>query len=158
MAKKAVFPRALRSRVVTAAVLLLLAGLWVMAPAGFSPSNAQTSPPRGGVYVFSDEVAKGAEVRGFTNRVMVRTPTYTVGAIAARDIPAHRHADGDHVLYIVSGTGTITLDGERVELRPGLIVHVPKGVVHGVRAETGNLFFVDFAQPPFSPSMIEWIR
>lgn len=145
------------SRIAAGAAALALAGLWVMAPAGSSRSTAQTNTPQG-IYVFSDEVAKGAEVRGFTSRVMVRQQTYTVGAIAARDIPLHRHGDGDHVLYIVSGGGTITMDGQRVELRPGLIVHVPKGVVHAVKAETGNLLFVDFAQPPFSPSMIEWIR
>jgi quercetin dioxygenase-like cupin family protein len=147
--------RTVRSRIVAGAVALGLAGLWVMAPAG-SPGMAQGTAPR--VFIFSEEVAKGVEVRGFTNKVMVRQPTYTVGAIAAREIPAHRHADGDHILYIVSGAGTITLDGERVELRPGLVVHVPKGVVHAVKAETGNLLFVDFAQPPFSPSMIEWMR
>jgi quercetin dioxygenase-like cupin family protein len=143
-----------RSQIVAGAVALGLASLWVLAPAASPPSMAQSSAPR--VFVFSEEVAKGVEVRGFTNRVMLRQPTYTVGAIAAREIPAHRHPDGDHILYIVSGRGTITMDGERVELRPGLIVHVPKGVVHSVTAETGNLLFVDFAQPPFNPTMIEW--
>lgn len=157
MAHSVARARGVRIVSIAGAVALALGALWVMAPTRFSPGLAQTSAPRG-VYVFSDEVARGTEVRGFTNRVMVRTPTFTVGAIAAREIPAHRHADGDHVLYIISGRGTITRDGESVELRPGLIVHVPKGVVHAVTAETGNLLFIDFAQPPFSPTMIEWIK
>jgi quercetin dioxygenase-like cupin family protein len=157
MVHEVVRQRAVKVVSVAGAVLLALGSVWVMAPVAFSPGIAQTSAPRG-VYVFSDEVAKGVEVRGFTSRVMVRQASYTVGAIAAREIPLHRHPDGDHVLYIVSGQGTIFLDGERVELRPGLIVHVPKGVAHAVKAETGNLLFVDFAQPPFTPSLIEWMR
>jgi mannose-6-phosphate isomerase-like protein (cupin superfamily) len=144
-------------KIVAGAALLLLSSLWVITPAG-SPRGTALANGTHGVYVFSDEVAKGDERGGFTVKMMVRQPTYTVGAIAARDIAPHRHPDGDHVLYIVSGRGTMTMGGERVELRPGLIVHVPKTVPHAVKAETGNLLFVDFAQPPFDPSKIEWIR
>lgn len=157
MANRMARLRTMKAAAGAGVVMLALGGFWVMAPAALSPGAAQTAAPRG-VYVFSDEVAKGAEARGFTNRIMIRQPTFTVGAIAAREIPVHRHPDGDHVLYIIAGRGRITLDGERVELRPGLVVHVPKGVAHGVTAETGNLMFIDFAQPPFNPSMIEWLR
>jgi quercetin dioxygenase-like cupin family protein len=110
---------------------------------------------------FSDEVKKG-EARpgfGFTNKVLVKTPTYTVGAVAVKDeIKAHRHKDGDHVLYIVSGQGTMTHGDQTITLKPGMVVHVPKGVVHALKVQGAELTLVDFAQPPFSPEQLEWVK
>jgi len=120
------------------------------------PLSASTSG--GGTYAFAEEVTKGEERGGFTFRMVVKGPAFTVGAVAASDIRAHRHSDGAHVLYIVSGRGVITLDGQTVDLRPGLIVYVPRGVVHSVKKTTPSLQFIDFAQPAFNPANIEWIR
>jgi quercetin dioxygenase-like cupin family protein len=108
---------------------------------------------------FSDEVKRGEERPGFTNKVLVKTPTYTVGAVAVKDeIKAHRHKDGDHVIYIVSGQGTMTHGDQTIPLKPGMVVHVPKGVVHSVKAQGGELTLVDFAQPPFNPDQMEWVK
>jgi mannose-6-phosphate isomerase-like protein (cupin superfamily) len=58
-------------------------------------------------FEFSDEVKKGEQRPGFTNRLMIKTATFTVGAVAVKEeIKPHRHHDGAHVLYIVSGGGT----------------------------------------------------
>jgi quercetin dioxygenase-like cupin family protein len=90
---------------------------------------------------------------------MVKTPQYTAGAIAVKEeIKMHRHKDGNHVIYIVSGRGSATLDGKPVVLKPGTVVHIPKGVAHNVKAEGGELLIMDFAQPPFDPAQMEWIR
>ena len=79
---------------------------------------------------FNDEVKKGEARAGFTLQVLVKEPTYTVGAVAVKDeIKAHRHKDGDHVLYIVSGQGSMTHGTQTIALTPGLVVHVPKGEV-----------------------------
>ena len=108
---------------------------------------------------FSDEVKKGDERPGFTNKTLVKAPTYTVGAVAVKDeIKAHRHKDGDHVIYIVSGQGTMTHGDQTITLKPGMVVHVPKGVVHSVKAQGGELTLVDFAQPPFNPDQMEWVK
>jgi quercetin dioxygenase-like cupin family protein len=110
-------------------------------------------------YNFSDEVKKGEERAGFTLKVLVKEPTYTVGAVAVKDeIKAHRHKDGDHVLYIVSGQGTMSHGDQTITLKPGMVVHVPKGVVHALKAQGGELTLVDFAQPPFSPDQMEWVK
>jgi mannose-6-phosphate isomerase-like protein (cupin superfamily) len=96
---------------------------------------------------------------GFTNKVMVKTATFTVGAVAVtEEIRPHRHHDGTHVLYIVSGGGTMTHGDQTITLKPGMIVHVPVGVAHGIRAEGGELTPVDFAQPSFDPDKMEWIK
>jgi quercetin dioxygenase-like cupin family protein len=108
---------------------------------------------------FGDEVKKGEPRAGFTNKVMVKTPTFTVGAVAVKDeIKAHRHNDGAHVLYIVSGGGTMMNGDKTITLKPGMVVYVPVGVPHGVKATTADLTFVDFAQPPFDPNKMEWIK
>jgi quercetin dioxygenase-like cupin family protein len=110
------------------------------------------------MFNFSDEVKKGEERPGFTNKVLVKEPTYTVGAVAVKDeIKAHRHKDGDHVIYIVSGQGTMTHGDQTITLKPGMVVHVPKGVVHSVKAQGGELTLLDFAQPPFKPDQMEWV-
>lgn len=111
------------------------------------------------VFEFSNEVTQGEQRPGFSNKTIVKTATFTVGAVAIKDeVKLHRHSDGAHVVYIVSGGGTMTHGSETIVLKPGMIVHVPAGVVHGIKVEGGELTLVDFAQPPFDPNKIEWIK
>ena len=115
--------------------------------------------PKSEVFDFSEEVKKGEQRAGFTLKQMVKTPTYTVGALAVKDeIKMHRHKDGNHVLYIVSGRGTAILDGGPVTLKPGTVVHIPKGSTHNVKAEGGELTILDLAHPPFDPTQMEWVK
>ena len=111
------------------------------------------------VFNFSDEVAKGDQKAGFTLKQMVKTPEYTAGAISVKDeIKMHLHKDGNHVIYIVSGSGAAILDGKPVTLKPGMILHIPKGSTHNIKAEGGDLTILDFAHPPFDPAKMEWIK
>ena len=110
-------------------------------------------------FEFSNEVKQGEQRAGFTNQVLVKTSSYTVGAVAVKDeIKPHRHNDGEHVLYVVSGGGTMTHGDKTITLKPGMVVHVPVGVPHGIKAAGGDLTLVDFAQPPFDPNKMEWIK
>lgn len=56
---------------------------------------------------FNDEVKKGEEQPGFSNKMLVKAPTYTVGAVAVKDeIDAHRHhMDGNHQMEWVKWRG-----------------------------------------------------
>lgn len=45
--------------------------------------------------------------------------------------PPHTHP-GDHVLFILSGKGWLTLPGERVALLPGDTVFIPGETPHGI--------------------------
>jgi quercetin dioxygenase-like cupin family protein len=65
------------------------------------------------------------------------------------------HNDGAHVLYIVSGGGTMTQGDKTITLKPGMMVHIPAGVAHGIKAEGGELTLVDFAQPSFDPNKMK---
>ena len=42
----------------------------------------------------------------------------------------HFHARTDEFYYVIDGAGTMTLDGEEIELHKGVVVYVPRGVKH----------------------------
>jgi mannose-6-phosphate isomerase-like protein (cupin superfamily) len=42
----------------------------------------------------------------------------------------HFHAQTDEFYYVIAGQGTMVLDDEQIELHPGVVVYVPRGVKH----------------------------
>jgi mannose-6-phosphate isomerase-like protein (cupin superfamily) len=46
------------------------------------------------------------------------------------DAKLHFHERTDEVYYVIEGEGTMVLDDERVEVRKGMVVYVPRGVKH----------------------------
>jgi mannose-6-phosphate isomerase-like protein (cupin superfamily) len=42
----------------------------------------------------------------------------------------HFHARTDEFYYVIAGTGSMVLDDEEVELHPGVVVYIPRGVKH----------------------------
>jgi quercetin dioxygenase-like cupin family protein len=44
--------------------------------------------------------------------------------------PAHSHPDGEEVIYILSGTGRVMVDGAIDRVGPGTVVLFPQGAVH----------------------------
>jgi quercetin dioxygenase-like cupin family protein len=111
------------------------------------------------VFDFKSEAAKTDKGTGAASRYLIRRPEYTVSALVVREeIPTHQHDDGSHVLYIVSGQGTATIEGKPVTLKPGLVVHIPQGVVHSIKARGGPLRMVDFVQHAHDPSQAEQPR
>lgn len=50
--------------------------------------------------------------------------------------PDNRH-DSDQWLFVVDGRGSATVEGEEVELEPGVLLLVEKGEEHEVRADAG---------------------
>jgi mannose-6-phosphate isomerase-like protein (cupin superfamily) len=57
----------------------------------------------------------------------------TLGPGEAEGGPDNRHKGADQWLYVVSGTGEATVNGERVELREGTLVLIGRGETHEVR-------------------------
>ena len=133
-------------------------GVVVLAVATAAAVGAAEAP-KSEVFEFGEEVKKGDQRPGFTFRQFVKTPNYTSSAIGVKEeIKMHRHKDGNHVIYIVSGQGTAILDGKPITLKPGTVVHIPKGSAHNIKAEGGEMVILDFAQPPFDPAQMEWIK
>jgi mannose-6-phosphate isomerase-like protein (cupin superfamily) len=46
------------------------------------------------------------------------------------DAKLHYHERTDEIYYVLAGSGWMTLDGEKIELRSGVTVYVPRGVKH----------------------------
>ena len=42
----------------------------------------------------------------------------------------HYHERTDEIYYVIGGQGKMQLDGTTLELREGVVVHVPRGVKH----------------------------
>ena len=55
--------------------------------------------------------------------------------VEIRDARLHYHERTDEFYYVISGNGTMTLDGEDIELHPGIVVYVPRGVRHKARGD-----------------------
>ncbi len=47
-----------------------------------------------------------------------------------QDSAKHYHEHSAEIYFIIEGSGTMELDDERFELRPGLMLYIPAGVPH----------------------------
>jgi quercetin dioxygenase-like cupin family protein len=45
-------------------------------------------------------------------------------------LPAHRHRNESETIYIVEGSFTMEVDGDRSQLSVGETIHIPRGVIH----------------------------
>jgi mannose-6-phosphate isomerase-like protein (cupin superfamily) len=60
----------------------------------------------------------------------------------------HVHAGYDEVYYVLSGTGSVMLEGKASPLRPGSVVVIPAGLPHSLEADLGQeLEYVIFGTP-----------
>ena len=50
--------------------------------------------------------------------------------VRIQDAKLHYHAQTDEFYYIIDGHGTMILDDAEIELHPGVVVYVPRGVKH----------------------------
>jgi mannose-6-phosphate isomerase-like protein (cupin superfamily) len=50
--------------------------------------------------------------------------------VEIQDAKLHYHERTDEFYYIIDGTGRMVLDDEEIELHPGVVVYVPRGVRH----------------------------
>ena len=64
-----------------------------------------------------------------------------------KSLPPFFHTGYDEVYYVVSGTGTVTLDGEISPLRPGSVVVIPAGVTHAAGCRGRGIRVCDFRHP-----------
>jgi mannose-6-phosphate isomerase-like protein (cupin superfamily) len=64
--------------------------------------------------------------------------------VEIQDAKLHYHERTDEFYYIIAGQGTMLLDGEEIELHPGVVVYVPRGVRHKAK---GNLTVLTVCVP-----------
>ena len=70
-------------------------------------------------------------------------------AKVTKSLPTFFHTGYDEIYYVLSGTGTVTLDGQTHRVRPGCTAVIPAGVSHSLEADCDEgLEFVIFGWPP----------
>lgn len=73
----------------------------------------------------------------------------TLGPGESTGGPDNRHPHSDQWLYVVSGTGSATVEDRTVDLAPGALLLIAAGEAHEIAAGAGGpLVTVDVYAPP----------
>ncbi|MEN6642271.1 MAG: cupin domain-containing protein [Armatimonadia bacterium] len=87
---------------------------------------------------------------GESRRLITRFDTPNLGLhvthITSGDL--HYHRQTEEIYYIVTGQGTLELDGEQVAVSPGTTVYIPPGVRH---RGSGDFEAIIVTSPAFDP-------
>lgn len=68
----------------------------------------------------------------------------------------HNHPDSEEILYVVSGSGKQSVDGEQREIGPGEMVYIPRGVYHStINTSWQPLVLVAVYGPPGPEKVLE---
>lgn len=62
--------------------------------------------------------------------------------VVESSIPPHIHDDTDHVLFIARGTGAAYLADETRRIKPGAIIFIPHGILHGFEKDSSSEYIV----------------
>jgi len=70
---------------------------------------------------------------------LVATEQATI-AVQMGNVGKHFHTDANEIQYIVEGTGTAWLGDTQREIRPGMLIIIPKGTHHAGTVQTSGRF------------------
>ena len=94
----------------------------------------ETSLPGNLLVRHEDEAAKESSACGHRYRLISQDDEDVAAWAHTVDIDGaklHYHKRATELYYVLKGTGKVVLDGKEQEVRPGTMVHIPAGVVHG---------------------------
>jgi mannose-6-phosphate isomerase-like protein (cupin superfamily) len=146
-------------RPVIALALTFAAGLAVSPLAQRLLPSAQAQAPATSLTPLIIDLAalKDADLGATPNpdlrsRTVVTTDQATI-AVQMGNVGKHFHTDANEIQYIVEGTGTAWLGDTKREIRPGMLIIIPKGVNHaGTEAITGRFKAIAIKIPPQAPT------
>lgn len=72
-------------------------------------------------------------------KTLVVTDNATLG-VQMGNVGKHFHSKSDEIQYIVEGTGTAWLGDKKIDLKPGMLIVIPKGTAHAGTVETTGRF------------------
>ncbi|MEO8060115.1 MAG: cupin domain-containing protein [Burkholderiales bacterium] len=85
------------------------------------------------------------------NKGLVSTPNATI-AVQMGNVAKHFHSNTDEIQYIVEGSGTAWLGDQKREIRPGMLIVIPRGTHHaGTEATSGRFKALAIKIPPQDP-------
>lgn len=81
-------------------------------------------------------------------KTLVVTDNATLG-VQMGNVGKHFHSKSDEIQYIVEGTGTAWLGDKKIDLKPGMLIVIPKGTAHAGTVEaTGRFKAIAIKIPP----------
>lgn len=85
------------------------------------------------------------------NKGLVNTTNATL-AVQMGNVGKHFHTNADEIQYIVEGSGTAWLGDQKREIRPGMLIIIPRGTHHaGTEATSGRFKALAIKIPPQDP-------
>ena len=82
---------------------------------------------------------------------LVATEHGTIG-VQMGNVGKHFHSATDEIQYIVEGTGTAWLGDQKVDIRPGMLIVIPRGTHHaGTEQTSGRFKAIAIKLPPQDP-------
>lgn len=85
------------------------------------------------------------------NKGLVGTTNATL-AVQMGNVGKHFHTNADEIQYIVEGSGTAWLGDQKREIRPGMLIIIPRGTHHaGTEATSGRFKALAIKIPPQDP-------
>ncbi len=77
---------------------------------------------------------------------------YGTLAVQIGNVAKHFHANAHEIQYIVEGSGTAWLGDKKQEIRPGMLLIIPKGTPHaGTESTSGRFKAIAIKLPPQDP-------
>jgi len=77
---------------------------------------------------------------------------YGTLAVQIGNVAKHFHANANEIQYIVEGSGTAWLGDKKQEIRPGMLLIIPKGTPHaGTESTSGRFKAIAIKLPPQDP-------
>lgn len=121
-----------------------------------APASAPAAAPALTPMIIDVAALKDADLNATPNpdlrsKGFVATPNGTL-AVQTGNVAKHFHTNADEIQYIVEGTGTAWLGGEKREIRPGMLIVIPRGTHHaGTEAMSGRFKAIAIKLPPQDP-------
>ena len=82
---------------------------------------------------------------------LVATEHGTIG-VQMGNVGKHFHSAADEIQYIVEGTGTAWLGDKKIDIRPGMLIVIPRGTHHaGTEQTSGRFKAIAIKLPPQDP-------
>ena len=96
--------------------------------------EAATPNPANLIVRHEDEALRERSTCGYRYRLLSKGDEEVAAWAHAVDIDGarpHYHKRTTELYYVLEGRGQVVLDGEERDVRPGTMIHIPPGVVHG---------------------------
>ena len=128
-------------------------------PSAHAQASAPAAPPAPSMVPMIIDIAalKDADLAATSNPDLRSKPfvvtEYGTLAVQIGNVAKHFHANAHEIQYIVEGSGTAWLGDSRREIRPGMLIIIPRGTHHaGTESTSGRFKALAIKIPPQAPT------